>query len=273
MADGVIKGGTINNDNLSGTSANDAIYGNGGADTLTGLAGDDTLDSGRIYEAATNTYRADLIGDLLDGGSGNDTLIGGGGNDTLVGGSGNDVLRGGDGYDTVRLAGNRGDYVIQQQGFNFNISGPDGTDTATSVERLEFGNGGIAFDIEGIAGKVYRLYQAAFDRSPDEPGLGYWIKVADSGAAWEAISGSFVNSAEFVSLYGANTSDEAYLTAVYQNTLHRAPDQDGLNYWKGVLAQGHSREAVLFGFSESAENQAQVIGSIQNGIEYTPYLG
>jgi hypothetical protein len=31
-----------------------------------------------------------------------------------------------------------------------------------------------------------------------------------------------------------------------------------------------SRAEVLAMFSESPENQAQVIGSIQNGIEFTP---
>ena len=34
----------------------------------------------------------------------------------------------------------------------------------------------LALDINGTAGQVYRLYQAAFDRKPDLVGLGYWIE-------------------------------------------------------------------------------------------------
>lgn len=272
MTDGVIKGGTNGNDNLQGTAGNDFLYGNGGADTLLGLDGDDMLDSGKIYDSATNSYLPDRIGDVLDGGAGNDSLIGGMGNDTLIGGAGNDTMDGGDGADTVQLSGNRSAYTITQ-GASMQIAGPDGTDIANNVERIQFGDGTVAFDLDGNAGRVYRLYQAAFDRHPDLGGLGYWIKAADDGAAIANIAAGFANSPEFASLYGANTTDEAYLTALYQNTLHRAPDQAGMDYWKDILAHGQSREQVLVSFSDSPENRAQVIGSIQNGIDYTPWHG
>jgi hypothetical protein len=39
-----------------------------------------------------------------------------------------------------------------------------------------------------------------------------------------------------------------------------------------ALKAGGSREQVVVDFSESAENQAAVIGSIQHGIEYIPYI-
>jgi len=38
------------------------------------------------------------------------------------------------------------------------------------------------------------------------------------------------------------------------------------NAWTGA----GTRETVLIGFSESAENQAALIGVIQGGIAYTP---
>jgi len=38
-----------------------------------------------------------------------------------------------------------------------------------------------------------------------------------------------------------------------------------------VLNKGEARAAVLANFSEGAENQAQVLGSIQNGFEFTPF--
>jgi serralysin len=51
--------------------------------------------------------------------------------------------------------------------------------------------------------------------------------------------------------------------------LHRAPDAGGLAFHTGNLATGAaSRAATLVGFSESPENQAALIGVIQNGMEF-----
>jgi hypothetical protein len=54
--------------------------------------------------------------------------------------------------------------------------------------------------------------------------------------------------------------------------LHREPDAAGLAWW---LDNVHklTRPQVLETFSESPENQAQVIGTIQDGIQYTPWHG
>ncbi len=43
----------------------------------------------------------------------------------------------------------------------------------------------------------------------------------------------------------------------------------GDDYWTHQIDSGVTREQALFGFSESAENQASLIGVIQNGIELT----
>nr|WP_267876721.1 DUF4214 domain-containing protein [Massilia genomosp. 1] len=126
-------------------------------------------------------------------------------------------------------------------------------------------------DLDGNAGKVYRLYQAAFNRVPDLGGLGFWIERMDNGATLQAIAGGFIGSAEFTTLYGANPSNEVFLTKLYYNVLHRTPDQGGYNSWLGVLNNGTPRAEVLTAFSESAENKAQVAVVISGGIAYTPY--
>ncbi|MFZ6723049.1 DUF4214 domain-containing protein [Undibacterium sp. Ji49W] len=116
------------------------------------------------------------------------------------------------------------------------------------------------------------MYQAAFNRTPDKAGLGYWIGQLDKGA--ESLShaaAGFVNSAEFKQMYGTNISDNMFLTALYNNVLHRNPDQAGFNYWNGRVAAGMTRPDILASFSESTENIAQVIGQISHGIEYIPF--
>lgn len=130
----------------------------------------------------------------------------------------------------------------------------------------------LRFDIDGVAGQAYRLYAAAFDRTPDPAGLGYWIDMMDKGVSLRAAAAGFTGSQEFIDLYGAHTSDAQFVDLLYQNTLHRAPDADGRQFWVDAMQlQGAQREELLAQFSESPENQAQVIGAIQDGIVFTPW--
>jgi hypothetical protein len=61
-----------------------------------------------------------------------------GGNDTLIGGPGNDTIDGGAGIDTAVFAGLRSAYTVTHIGDSLQVSGPDGLDTLTNIERLAF---------------------------------------------------------------------------------------------------------------------------------------
>lgn len=98
--------------------------------------------------------------------------------------------------------------------------------------------------------------------------MGYWLANFDSGLSLEKIAEAFIGSAEFRTLYGAAPSDLQFVTALYNNVLHRQPDQAGLAYWLSVLRQGLSRPAVLIQFAESPENVAQIAPAIAAGIVY-----
>ncbi|MCE3263857.1 MAG: hypothetical protein K0R43_2936 [Pseudoduganella sp.] len=269
---GIILGGTAGDNVLNGTTSGDSIYGNGGFDILNGLEGDDTVASGSVYDAATGTTLPDTVGDQLDGGPGNDRLLGGNGHDRLFAGPGNDTMDGGAGMDTAYLQVNSTSATITRDGNVVTIQSSLGTDTLQNVERVVFNDSAMAWDIEGNAGQIYRLYQAAFNRTPDAEGLGFWIHAIDHGTALSRISFEFGTSPEFAQRYGANASNDAYITALYANTLHRAPDAQGYAFWMDALERGiATREQLLIDFSESPENKAQVIGSIQNGFSYDPW--
>jgi hypothetical protein len=122
-----------------------------------------------------------------------------------------------------------------------------------------------------VAGQAYRIYQAAFDRKPDLAGLGYWIANMDNGMSLTAVADGFMHSPEFAGLYGAAPSAEQFVTRLYNNVLHRAPEQAGFDYWVGVIGGGFPRAEVLAQFAESAENLAQLAGVIHNGIDYIPF--
>ena len=116
------------------------------------------------------------------------------------------------------------------------------------------------------AAQVARLYDITLGRLPDLQGLTGWTQALENGSATllQEING-FMASAEFQATYG-NLTNAAFVTLLYENTLHRAPDQAGLNGWVGALDSGVSRAEIVQGFSESAEHIADTAPHIDYGI-------
>jgi hypothetical protein len=218
--------------------------------------------------------------DRLDGAAGDDLLLGGAGDDRLIGSAGNDTLGGGGGLDSAEFTGTRSAAtILGSLAAGLSVSGSDGHDTLRDVERLIFSDGAIGFDIEGTGGQAYRLYQAAFDRVPDEGGVGFWMYYIDRGFRLVDAAANFMTSAEFRDLYGDNPNNEQFMNLLYANVMNRTPDP-GYDFWLDALyGRGQfegtvfSRPFVLAQFSESPENKANVIGVIADGFEYQTYFG
>lgn len=208
--------------------------------------------------------------DSLSGTAGNDSLYGGNGNDLLSGYGGDDLIDGGAGLDMALYSGPLGLYALTRTAEGYTLSGVEGGDTLLDVERLHFSDVNLAVDVHGSAGMAYRLYQAAFDRSPDAGGLGFWIRsMDDSGLALVAVANYFVDSAEFSAKYGS-LDVTRFVDQLYANVLHRAPDAGGEAYWVDHLNLGDlTRAETLMYFSESAENQAALVGVMEQGMVYT----
>ena len=205
--------------------------------------------------------------------SGNAMYTFGAGNQTLCLSGSNAVINGSDGIDTVIMQ----DQTYSPIAINTTMSGSttitqvwtdQGVSTLTNVDYLQFGNQTIAIDV-GIgqnAGEAYRLYQAAFNRTPDQTGLDNWITQLDQGASIISVANAFINSAEFNTTYGSNLSNSALVNALYNNVLHRAGDASGSAYWINALNNGTSRAQVLELFSESPENVGNTASLIGHGI-------
>ena len=200
--------------------------------------------------------------------------LGGSGNDTLIGNSSNNYLYGDDGTDTAVYSGNRSNYTLTKTSTGWTVQSTfDGNDTLTGIERFKFADTAVAVDIAGTAGQAYRIYQAAFNRSPDAAGLGFWINYLDNGNTLNQAAAGFANSTEFKALYGTNPTNAEIVAKMYDNVLHRPGEAGGVNFWINELNTNTRTVAqVLAGFSESAENQAALIGVIGNGFTYTPYI-
>jgi methionine-rich copper-binding protein CopC len=274
-----------------GSSSNLSISGNklvinpsadlapGGGYTLTVSSGALKDTSGNALAAAASVHfttdpamHVDANNAALAGTSGNDIMAGDARNNVFIGSAGKDSIDGGAGIDTLQLSGPRSGYTVSLNGTTATVSDGHGdTIDLANVERIQFGDATVALDISGNAGQVYRLYQAAFNRAPDAGGLGFWIGSMDKGVGLVDIASGFVNSAEFQAMYGTNPTNASIATTMYMNVLHRAPDSGGLAFWTGLLDNHQaSVPEVLKGFSESAENQQNLIGIIGNGFPYTP---
>lgn len=206
-------------------------------------------------------------------GTGSSAAVGGDAGNTFTVGAGDDVVIGGKGLDVVVLAATHAASTITPNAdgsITVSSSTPGGAaaDTVVNVERVQFADGTLALDFGAgqVAGEAYRIYQAAFGRTPDTAGLKYWVGVMDAGASLDAVAAAFVGSAEFQQAYGANAVNADVVTKFYANVLGRAPDAAGDQYWVGVLDDGAARGEVLAAFSESAENQAKALGVIDHGI-------
>jgi hypothetical protein len=116
------------------------------------------------------------------------------------------------------------------------------------------------------AAETARLYDAVFGRLPDVGGLANWVNSLNTGTSLQTAAAGFVASQEFQSKYGA-LDNTAFVTLLYQNVLHRAPDASGLSNWVTALNSGQDNRAqVVLGFSESQEHMANTAAHIDNGV-------
>lgn len=270
----------------------------GGTDTIdgSGFPGDLVVDlrpgywsylgekSDSIAKAGQATVNFGSVIENLVGGAGNDRLSGndsgnhikgGAGNDVLAGLLGSDILEGGGGLDVAVYLGNFADYKVRIGAAGSTVTDKDtpaDIDLLVGIERLLFDDATVTLDIDGIAGKAYRLYQAAFDRIPDFGGLGFWIRQMEAGLDLVTVSNAFIVSDEFARKYGAAPTNASFVQNLYQNVLHRAPDKGGYEHWLGLLdAKRLTAAEVLASFSESNENVAALAGVLEGGIAYTPF--
>ncbi|MEY4503811.1 MAG: hypothetical protein RL154_103 [Pseudomonadota bacterium] len=231
--------------------------------------GKPTADGCYNLGIANGVIIENAIGSLV-----NDTIIGNSANNILDGGGGSNTIYGGGGYDIGVFHSNRSNFNVQKNALNTIVTNSNSSSTLYDISQLRFDDCITIFDTSGTAAEAYRLYKAAFNRVPDNSGLGYWIKTIDSGTSLVNVAYSFANSQEFKIRYGAATTDAEYVTLLYQNTLSRMPDESGKAYWVAALQAGSTdRAGVLTSFSESIENQNSVASLIGNGIDYMPFIG
>ena len=112
------------------------------------------------------------------------------------------------------------------------------------------------------------LYEAFFNREPDQGGWAGWISQLKNGASREDVLNGFIYATEFADLceeYGIRAFEghitkaqreavEAFVTRFYQLCLDRDPDAEGLAGWtNNLLDQIQTGADVANGFIYSQE--------------------
>ena len=117
---------------------------------------------------------------------------------------------------------------------------------------------------DSVESFVTRFYELCMDRDPDAAGLDGWtndlLNQIQTGAD---VANGFIYSQEFIN---KNTTNDEYLTILYETFFNRDPDQTGWDVWIAELNSGKDRSYVLDGFLGSQEfiNLCEDYGIIPN---------
>lgn len=221
--------------------------------------------------------------------SSNDHVFGYGGNDIFTGnstsGSYADLFNGGDGIDTAVFRGNADDYTISSQYTNMTgdgvsiYSGPvtavqdttsnrDGLKDLANVERLQFSDECIAFDLDANAGSVAKILGAVFGAASvhNKEYAGIGLNLIDSGMSYESLMQLAINAR-----LGAGASNGDIVDLLYTNVVGQAPSAADHNYYTSLL-DNHSYSVAQLGVMAADtslnQNHINLIGLHTTGLEY-----
>jgi hypothetical protein len=161
--------------------------------------------------------------------------------------------------------------VVREDG-TVTVTSGDESYTFRGLDRIELDGGTYLYGLEGDRlDYVYALYRSALGRTPDEDGLVFWNGVAqDPAVTDEMLAQEFVDSPEFASLFAGEVSDAQFVDRLYNVVLGREEDQDGFDFWLGVIETGdYSRAEMLNFFVNSPEYFSNFAEDIDDGIWVT----
>ena len=200
------------------------------------------------------------------------------GNDTLHGGAGTETIDGLGGIDTIIFSGNRAGYTLSHNTDGSyavtDNTGAGGTDTLLNIERIQFADKKLAFDLDGGAGATAKLIAAAFGMSSLTPDLvSQGISLFDAGYTLDTLSQPVINTGLFQGMAGSS-SNTAFVTLVYHNVMGttNASEAGDIAYFVSLLDQHVLTQAeLLVKAANCAENiqHVNLVGLAATGLEYT----
>jgi uncharacterized repeat protein (TIGR03803 family) len=118
----------------------------------------------------------------------------------------------------------------------------------------------IEQSVEYRTDEVQQLYQQFLQRSAEAGGLNGWVSALGSGMTIQQVEAAIAGSAEF--FQNAGGTNQGFVTALYSDLLHRAPDPSGQAITLAALNGGVSRQAVAGAVLSSPECYADLVSSL-----------
>jgi hypothetical protein len=212
----------------SGASNLYTTYSSATVGSILGAATDGFGQTGNVVRgfSSNDTLSGTTLNDVMFGFSGQDGLSGLDGNDTVNGGPGNDSIDGGNGIDTAVFAGLRSAYTTTHIGSGLQVSGPDGVDTLTNVEKLAFND--VTVTVKPVHDFNSDSFSEILFRNNSSGDTGYtdihnnvFHSLGGSPVAWSVVGSGDYNGDSFSDiLFRNNSTGDTGYTDIHNNVFH-----------------------------------------------------
>ena len=273
----VVLGGGPTSLSFTNAGTNYISTGAGKADLAVLNTGESTVVAGTgPVNLTIGNYKTTV--DLSDSAAA--TVASGYGNSTTTLGTGTYSIDAGGGYDFVN-AGAKSSYTTSLDA-NGDIVLTDAAGHVSSLKGVEvvtFSDGSTVVHATSQAeATIAHMYEAVFDRTPDADGIAHWWNEFNEGReTLRSIAEAFLAAPEAANHgFTAGQSPTAFVDALFENALGRAPDAAGESAYVSALNTGTSRADVLLSIAGSAEattfNAASTLTSTVSGsTDTTPH--
>jgi hypothetical protein len=223
------------------------------------------------FSAATNNLSIELSTTIekLIGTNSNDSVIGNDADNLFDLGLGTDTADGGAGIDTAIYHVSRSAAQASASGGTVHVSSAGINDTLTQIERVEFTDSKLAFDLDGHAGITAEIIGAVFGPSavaahPDYAGIG--LSLLDEGMS----EGALVQLALDTRLGPVHDTSQV-VSLLYSNVAGVQPSAAQSAPYRAQLDSKAETEADLGVFAaDTPQNAANIdlVGLAQNGLVF-----
>ena len=205
----------------------------------------------------------------LIGGNGNDKVQGGKGDDILIVSSGDDLLEGGTGQDTVIIANNKSTTLVErnQQTDTWTLTGDNGSDTVSGVERLRFEDSYLALDVtkDQPAGQTALILGALLgpDSVRNPSYVAQVLDYFDSGMDFSVFAQLAIEALGL-------TSNEALVSTLITNIVEPGAAEAATKQAMQLLNDGMQPYELVQLAAQSDLNIASVdlVGIMESGLPY-----
>jgi hypothetical protein len=183
-------------------------------------------------------------------------------------GAGSNKASGAGGIDTAVYGGASSGYHATQSAGVIRVAGGGAADVLDGVERLEFADRKLAFDIAGGAGSTARILGAVFGAGSvaNAAFVAIGLSLFDAGLANPTVMQYALNAK-----LGPAPANGILVDLLYANVMGFAPDAAAHAYFTGLVDSGSfTQNQLALLAADTAQNQARIdlVGLAANGLAF-----